>query len=81
MVHVNDLVETGEDVVTLARKRRRLPGEGQFPVREFVDAVRATGYRGWYVLEILNENDHQEDPASLARRSLASMETLLGPGR
>jgi 2-keto-myo-inositol isomerase len=78
IVHVNDLVETGEDVMTLALKRRLLPGEGQFPLREFVEDVRATGYNGWYSLEIMNENDPKEDPAVIARSSMASMKTLLG---
>jgi 4-hydroxyphenylpyruvate dioxygenase len=78
IVHVNDLIETGEDVITLCRKRRVLPGEGRFPLREFIEAVRATGFDGWYALEILNEKCSQEDPTDIARRSFASMKALLG---
>ena len=78
IVHVNDLLETGEDVITLCRRRRVLPGEGQFPLPEFVEAVRATGYAGWYALEILNEGYPKEDPDTVARRSFASMKALLG---
>ena len=33
---------------------RRLPGEGEFDVRGFVDAVRATGYDGVWGVEILS---------------------------
>jgi sugar phosphate isomerase/epimerase len=78
IVHVNDLIETGEDVITLGRKRRVLPGEGRFPLRQFIKAVRATGYNGWYALEILNEKCPQEDPDDIARRSFTSMKALLG---
>ena len=78
IVHVNDLIETGEDVMTLGRKRRVLPGEGRFPLREFIEAVRATGFDGWYALEILNEKCSQENPHDIARRSFASMKALLG---
>ena len=78
IVHVSDLIETGEDVMTLGRKRRVLPGDGRFPLREFIEAVRATGFDGWYALEILNEECSQEDPDDIARRSFASMKVLLG---
>jgi 4-hydroxyphenylpyruvate dioxygenase len=78
IVHVSDLIETGEDVMTLCRKRRVLPGEGRFPLREFIEAVRAKGFDGWYALEILNEKCPQEDPDDIARQSFASMKALLG---
>jgi 4-hydroxyphenylpyruvate dioxygenase len=78
MVHVNDLHDTGEDVMTLCRNSRILPGEGQFPLREFLEAVRATGYGGWYTLEILNEDYAKEDPDVIASRSFASMKALMG---
>ena len=77
IVHLNDLLETGEDVLTLCRKRRLLPGEGQFPLREFMEAVRSTGYRGWYDLEIMSEEYDKQDPDRIARRSFASLRALL----
>ena len=78
IVHLNDLVDTGEDLLTLCRNRRLLPGEGKFPLREFVRAVRATGYHGWYALEILSEAYDKQDPGMIARRSYASLKALLG---
>jgi len=77
-VHLNDLLDTGEDVMTLCRKRRLLPGEGKFPLREFMKAVRATGYNSWYALEILSEDYDKQDPDMIARRSFQSMNALLG---
>lgn len=78
MAHVCDLIETGEDVITLARKRRLLPGEGQFPLREFIEVVRATGFDGWYAVEILSEDYDKQDPDMIAQRSFESMSALLG---
>lgn len=78
IVHLNDLVDTGEDVLTLCRNRRLLPGEGKFPLGEFMKAVRSTGYDGWYALEILSEQYDRQDPDRIARRSFESMKTLLG---
>jgi 4-hydroxyphenylpyruvate dioxygenase len=78
IVHLNDLLDTGEDVLTLCRNRRLLPGEGKFPLREFIMAVRATGYGGWYALEILSEDYDKQDPDMIARRSFESLNALLG---
>ena len=44
-VHVNDGVRESED--------RHVPGEGEMPVAEFVAAVEATGYRGFYDVEYM----------------------------
>jgi 4-hydroxyphenylpyruvate dioxygenase len=77
IVHLNDLRDTGEDVITLCRNRRLFPGEGGFPLRDFLEAVRATGYTGWYSLEILNEALAEQDGDTLARRSLANLTALL----
>ena len=77
IVHLNDLLETGEDVLTLCRKRRLLPGEGRFPLREFVETVRSTGYRSWYALEILSEDYDRQDPDRIARQSFESLSALL----
>lgn len=78
IVHLSDLLDTGEDVLTLCRKRRLLPGEGEFQLREFTEAVRDTGYSGWYSLEILSEEYDKQDPDGIARRSFESMSALLG---
>ncbi|MCE5265844.1 MAG: sugar phosphate isomerase/epimerase [Deltaproteobacteria bacterium] len=77
IVHVNDLDDTGEDILTLCRNRRLLPGEGKFPLREFMKAVRSTGYGGWYALEVLSEEYDMQDPDLIARGSFESMGAML----
>jgi sugar phosphate isomerase/epimerase len=35
---------------------RRLPGEGEFPIRRYVEASRAVGYDGPWGVEVLSED-------------------------
>ena len=41
---------------------RRLLGEGVIPLREIVSAIEATGYRGYYDVEIMSEQVWAMDP-------------------
>ena len=53
-----------------------MPGEGDLPVQEFVQAVAATGYDGPISLEIFNDQFRGGNPGTIAKdgfRSLISM--------
>ncbi|WP_221794465.1 sugar phosphate isomerase/epimerase family protein [Aquisediminimonas sediminicola] len=52
--------------------RRKLPGEGDFNVPDFLAHVIATGYRGLYGVEILSEELRKLTPAEAARQSYAA---------
>ncbi|MGZ4335271.1 MAG: sugar phosphate isomerase/epimerase family protein [Gaiellaceae bacterium] len=43
------------DLVDETVNHRRLPGEGEFPIREYVAACRAAGYRGPWGVEVLSD--------------------------
>ncbi|TPK73538.1 sugar phosphate isomerase/epimerase and 4-hydroxyphenylpyruvate domain-containing protein [Mesorhizobium sp. B2-4-15] len=43
------------DILHWSRHYRNMPGEGDLPVTEFTRAVAATGYDGYYSLEIFND--------------------------
>ena len=43
------------DLLYWSRHFRNMPGEGDLPVREFMQAVAATGYHGYLSLEIFND--------------------------
>jgi 4-hydroxyphenylpyruvate dioxygenase len=59
------------DVMSWSRHFRCFPGQGDFPMLEFMDAVLATGYDGLLSLEIFND---QFPPARRAAwRSMASV--------
>src|SRR6187402_709374 len=43
------------DVISWSRHFRCFPGQGDFPLTDFMDAVSATGYRGVVSLEVFND--------------------------
>lgn len=43
------------DVLQWSRHLRNMPGEGGLPVKEFMAAIAATGYDGYFSLEIFND--------------------------
>ncbi|MDQ2088690.1 bifunctional sugar phosphate isomerase/epimerase/4-hydroxyphenylpyruvate dioxygenase family protein [Marimonas arenosa] len=64
------------DLLYWSRHFRNMPGEGDLPVQDFMQAVVATGYDGPISLEIFNDQFRGGRPESLARdgyRSLISV--------
>jgi len=57
------------DYITDTVEGRTAPGEGEFPCREFLDAVAATGYRGLYGVEILSDAYRTMTPEAAATAS------------
>jgi sugar phosphate isomerase/epimerase len=51
--------ENMPDAVDETINHRRLPGEGEFPIREYVAAVREAGYHGPWGVEVLSEELRQ----------------------
>jgi sugar phosphate isomerase/epimerase len=49
------LYESMPDLVDETVNHRRLPGEGEFPIRDYVQACRDTGYDGPWGVEVLSE--------------------------
>jgi sugar phosphate isomerase/epimerase len=47
--------ENMPDPVDETINHRELPGEGEFPIREYVAAVRDAGYRGPWGVEVLSQ--------------------------
>lgn len=61
------------DLLYWSRHYRNMPGEGDLPVLDFMRAVAATGYDGYFSLEIFNDQFRGGSPATIAadgRRSL-----------
>jgi 4-hydroxyphenylpyruvate dioxygenase len=61
------------DLLYWSRHFRNMPGEGDLPVKEFLQAVVATGYDDYLSLEIFNDQFRGGSPRSIAtdgRRSL-----------
>ena len=56
-VHINDMPAVPGPGID-----RRLLGEGVIPLREILSAIEATGYRGYYDVEIMSEQVWAMDP-------------------
>jgi 4-hydroxyphenylpyruvate dioxygenase len=54
-VQLADAPKIDMDLLYWSRHFRNMPGEGDLPVREFMQAVAATGYDGYLSLEIFND--------------------------
>ncbi|BCH28502.1 4-hydroxyphenylpyruvate dioxygenase [Mesorhizobium sp. L-8-10] len=64
------------DLLYWSRHFRNMPGEGDLPVKDFARAVAATGYDGYFSLEIFNDQFRAGSPRSIAvdgRRSLVHL--------
>ncbi len=57
--------------------RGYLPGEGDIPLSEFVNAIRSTGYDGYYSGEFLNDQLWEGDYFELASKILNEMKRLV----
>jgi len=74
IVHLDDAED--RPAAELADRHRVLPGDGVFPLREFVRRIRATGYDGVYSLELFRPEYWDWDPFDLAKTGLKKMEAL-----
>jgi 4-hydroxyphenylpyruvate dioxygenase len=63
LVQIADAPKVDTDFLSWSRHFRNMPGKGALPIDDFIDAVEATGYGGYYSLEIFND----QFPASSAR--------------
>lgn len=55
-VELNDgFIDADIDLVQETTRHRKLPGDGEFPLREFVSAIRETGYDRPWGVEVLSD--------------------------
>ncbi|SEJ47776.1 sugar phosphate isomerase/epimerase and 4-hydroxyphenylpyruvate domain-containing protein [Demequina mangrovi] len=76
-VQLSDAPALDMDVLSWSRHHRLFPGEGAFPLTDFVSSLVRTGYAGPLSLEVFNDTFRQTDvvrTAAHARRSLTWLE-------
>ncbi|KQT85117.1 sugar phosphate isomerase/epimerase and 4-hydroxyphenylpyruvate domain-containing protein [Aurantimonas sp. Leaf443] len=85
IVQMADAPRLDLDLLSWSRHYRNMPGQGDLPVAEFMAAVEATGYAGYYSLEIFNDQFRAGSARQTAvdgRRSLFFlMDRLKAEGR
>ena len=65
------------DLLYWSRHFRNMPGEGDFPVADFMAAVVSTGYAGPISLEIFNDQFRGGNPKLVARDGYRSLISLM----
>lgn len=78
-VQLADAPRIDMDVLQLSRHLRLFPGQGDLPIGEFMEAIRATGFDGWISHEIFNDRFRMALPRRIAadgERSLIAMTGL-----
>ena len=70
-VHVTDLA--GGKILHLDDGARLLPGNGVLPLSQYRDAILATGYKGYWTLELLNKDLWSREVAETARLAADAM--------
>ena len=66
LVQLADAPWLDMDVINWSRHFRCFPGQGDFPLIDFMDAVAATGYSGILSLEIFNDQFRAGSPRGVA---------------
>ena len=54
-------------------QRAYYPGEGDIPLKEYADAIRATGYSGPWSIELISRRHWEEDSRVVAQRLYAGL--------
>jgi sugar phosphate isomerase/epimerase len=72
-------VENMDDLVDETVNHRRLPGEGEFDVRGYVDACRDMGYAGPWGVEVLSEELRNLPIEEIFRRSYETTAAQFSP--
>ena len=73
LIHLADAPWLDMDALSWSRHFRCFPGQGDLPIRDFMEAVLITGYQGEFSLEIFNDQFRAGSPREVAvdaRRSL-----------
>ena len=77
LVQVADAPKLDMDYLSWSRHYRCLPGQGDLPVGEFMEALQATGFDGLLSLEIFNDRFRAGSPRSVAVDGQRSLLFLL----
>lgn len=77
IVQLADAPRIEMDLLYLSRHFRNMPGEGDLPVVDFMQAVAATGYDGALSLEIFNDQFRGGSPRAIAEDGHRSLVYLM----
>ncbi len=73
LVQLADAPQLDLDVLSWSRHFRCFPGQGNLPVKDFVQAIDATGYKGPLSLEIFNDQFRAQSTREVAIDGMRSL--------
>lgn len=77
-VQIADAPKMDMDLLQWSRHFRCFPGQGDLPIKGFMEALAATGYDGWLSHEIFNDRFRMASPRRIAEDGERSLVNLLG---
>ncbi|MFM5906524.1 MAG: bifunctional sugar phosphate isomerase/epimerase/4-hydroxyphenylpyruvate dioxygenase family protein [Novosphingobium sp.] len=78
IVQVCDAPQLQMDYLGWSRHFRCMPGQGDFPLDDWADAIRRTGFDGYWSLEIFNDRFRAGSASGVALDGLRSLRLLEG---
>ncbi len=76
LVQVADAPALSMDPLSLSRHYRCYPGQGDYPIVDYLDAVTRSGYRGPLSLEIFNDQFRGASASAIAIDGMRSLRTV-----
>ncbi len=76
LVQIADAPDIVMDPMSLSRHHRCFPGQGDYPIQDFVSACVATGYDGPLSLEIFNDQFRGAPAPTIARDGMRALQAL-----
>ncbi len=73
LVQISDAPNVVMDVISMSRHHRCFPGQGDFPLVDYLDAVVHSGYRGHISLEVFNDQFRGAPATAVARDGMRSL--------
>lgn len=79
-VHVSDGLDLDRttEVPDQSVHRNVVIGGGSIPLQQWVDAVKSTGYDGWWVSEMFSTRADEQDPLAVATAVRTLLATMVG---
>lgn len=79
-VHLSDGLDPDRatEVPDQSVHRNVVIGGGAIPLQQWVDAVKSTGYNGWWVSEMFSTRANEQDPMAIASAIRTLLATMVG---
>jgi 4-hydroxyphenylpyruvate dioxygenase len=76
LVQVADAPRLDMDYLSWSRHFRNMPGQGDFPLTDWAEAIHRIGYKGYWSLEIFNDRFRAGSASGVARDGYRSLQLM-----